>query len=166
MRWSVDRTRAWRLLDGHVVGECSLAEAAAAAKVLGLDVPKSVFSLNDAGIERLKANLHRPNLKSTKINDATIDSSMKSNFGYDPAFEALLIDTHSRPDLKPSCDDRSSVESLVPKLPPRPLVVYSRQPVVRSEICDHIVRECEDRATRLGGWTTQRHENYPTTDVN
>lgn len=159
----MDRTRAWRLLDGNVVGECSLAEAATAAKALGLDVPKSIFSLNEDGIARLKTNLHQPYQINTIADDATIDGGAEIERKNNHAYEALLLDNSPRPDLEAIRDD--SVANVVQKLVPRPLVVHSTQPVVSSAICDHIVRECEDRANRLGGWTTQRHENYPTTDV-
>tara|TARA_B100001094_G_C18036455_1_gene722792 strand:- start:49 stop:723 length:675 start_codon:yes stop_codon:yes gene_type:complete len=32
------------------------------------------------------------------------------------------------------------------------------------EECDNIIREAEDYATDNSGWTTERHDNYPTTD--
>lgn len=161
----MDCTRAWRLLDGNVVGECSLAEAATAAKALGLDVPKSIFSLNEDGIARLKTHLHQPRQINTKAGGATVDGGTEVECKNNHAYGALLLDNYPRPDLEATRDNRDSVANAVQKLVPRPLVVHSTQAVVSSAICDHIVRECEDRATRLGGWTTQRHENYPTTDV-
>jgi len=46
-----------------------------------------------------------------------------------------------------------------------PLVAHSVAPLVDSKECESVMQECEARARALGGWTTQRHENYPTTDV-
>ena len=45
------------------------------------------------------------------------------------------------------------------------LVGHSRQPLVDSATCDHIVAECEAIAAARGGWTTARHASHPTTDV-
>ncbi|KAK3260545.1 hypothetical protein CYMTET_30496 [Cymbomonas tetramitiformis] len=45
------------------------------------------------------------------------------------------------------------------------LIAHSKQPLVDVAACDAIIAECEARAAKLGGWTTERHENYPTTDV-
>ena len=45
------------------------------------------------------------------------------------------------------------------------LVNHSEEPLFSAEETDAIVEECEARAARMGGWTTARHANYPTTDV-
>eukprot|EP00959_Pyramimonas_sp_CCMP1952_P285417 5967677-Pyramimonas_sp.AAC.3 len=46
-----------------------------------------------------------------------------------------------------------------------PLIAHSKAPLVSAAECAAVIEECEARAERLGGWTTERHENYPTTDV-
>ena len=46
-----------------------------------------------------------------------------------------------------------------------PLIAHSARPLVDAAACAGVITECEERAARLGGWTTERHENYPTTDV-
>eukprot|EP00614_Pseudopedinella_elastica_P010549 CAMPEP_0172609704 /NCGR_PEP_ID=MMETSP1068-20121228/29633_1 /TAXON_ID=35684 /ORGANISM="Pseudopedinella elastica, Strain CCMP716" /LENGTH=242 /DNA_ID=CAMNT_0013413269 /DNA_START=14 /DNA_END=742 /DNA_ORIENTATION=+ len=48
---------------------------------------------------------------------------------------------------------------------PRPLVAQSKNPLISAEICEHIIQECEAVAAARGGWTTQRHAQYPTTDI-
>ena len=45
------------------------------------------------------------------------------------------------------------------------LVAHSKLPLVESDRCDAIVAECERHAHQRGGWSTARHESYPTTDV-
>ena len=45
------------------------------------------------------------------------------------------------------------------------LIAHSTVPLVDTEVCDNIIAECEAYAKNIGGWTTRRHENYPTTDV-
>lgn len=37
--------------------------------------------------------------------------------------------------------------------------------IYSKEICNWIVNECELYAKNNGGWTTKRHDNYPTTDL-
>ena len=37
--------------------------------------------------------------------------------------------------------------------------------VTSAEQREAIIAEAEERAARLGGWTSSRHSNYPTTDV-
>ena len=46
-----------------------------------------------------------------------------------------------------------------------PLIAHSVAPLVSMAECASVLEECEARARGRGGWTTQRHENYPTTDV-
>ena len=45
------------------------------------------------------------------------------------------------------------------------LVNHSVEPLFSKEETDAIISECEARAERMGGWTTARHTNYPTTAV-
>ena len=45
------------------------------------------------------------------------------------------------------------------------LIAHSTIPLVDVEVCDNIVAECEAYTKNIGGWTTRRHENYPTTDI-
>ena len=45
------------------------------------------------------------------------------------------------------------------------LIAHSTVPLVDANACDNIIMECEAFARNSGGWTTRRHENYPTTDV-
>ena len=45
------------------------------------------------------------------------------------------------------------------------LVSQSVNQLVPDEVCAAIIAEAEERAARLGGWTSSRHSNYPTTDV-
>jgi hypothetical protein len=161
----VDRTLAWRLHDGAVVGECTLAEASATAKNLGLEVPASVFAVSAAGEARLKAYLQRQTLIDATAATAYSEGSNSVEREVNCAFEALLFDPYPRPDLSLPGGGGSNGEILVLNERQRPLVAHSTQPLVPAEVCDRIVRECEDRAARLGGWTTQRHANYPTTDV-
>lgn len=44
------------------------------------------------------------------------------------------------------------------------LISHSRKPLFSEVEVDAIVQEAENRALQMG-WTTQRHANYPTTDV-
>jgi len=44
------------------------------------------------------------------------------------------------------------------------LIAHSDHAIVGASQCDAIVAECEERAAAMG-WTTKRHDNYPTTDV-
>jgi len=44
------------------------------------------------------------------------------------------------------------------------LIAHSNNVVVEASQCDAIIAECEARAAAMG-WTTKRHDNYPTTDV-
>jgi hypothetical protein len=37
--------------------------------------------------------------------------------------------------------------------------------IYTSDMCNYIINECEKYATNNGGWTTKRHNNYPTTDL-
>ena len=46
-----------------------------------------------------------------------------------------------------------------------PLIAHSTVPLVDAETCENIISECEAYAESTGGWTTRRHENYPTTDI-
>ncbi|KAJ1453289.1 hypothetical protein M885DRAFT_524688 [Pelagophyceae sp. CCMP2097] len=45
------------------------------------------------------------------------------------------------------------------------LIAHSATPLFTRAETAAIVDECEERATLMGGWTTARHGNYPTTDV-
>jgi len=45
------------------------------------------------------------------------------------------------------------------------LVSHSEAPLFSREETQAIIDEAEERAERMGGWTTQRHANYATTDV-
>jgi hypothetical protein len=129
VRFAPDRTQAWRLKDGEVVGEISMDEAARVASSLGLVTPPALFELSDEG----KARLEKTFAKETTN---------------DPKFHSLLP--------LPSAFD--GVEGA-------PLVAISTEPVVDERGCAAIIAEAEARAARLGGWTSSRHANYPTTDV-
>ena len=52
-RWSIDRTLAWEMLDGKIVGSLSLEKASCVAKKLGLEVPDSIFSLVETAVSEL-----------------------------------------------------------------------------------------------------------------
>ena len=45
------------------------------------------------------------------------------------------------------------------------LISHSEDPLFEDAELDAVVKECEDVARGMGGWTTARHANYPTTDV-
>ena len=45
------------------------------------------------------------------------------------------------------------------------LVNHSEEPLFTEAETRAVVDECEARAATMGGWTTARHANYPTTDV-
>jgi len=45
------------------------------------------------------------------------------------------------------------------------LASHSTEPLFTPEETQFVIDEAEARAERLGGWTTQRHANYATTDV-
>ena len=37
--------------------------------------------------------------------------------------------------------------------------------IYSSDVCKYIINECELYANKNGGWSSQRHDNYPTTDL-
>lgn len=45
------------------------------------------------------------------------------------------------------------------------LIAHSSAPLFEAAELDAVVSECEQRALSMGGWTTSRHANYPTTDI-
>ena len=45
------------------------------------------------------------------------------------------------------------------------LISHSQEPLFTREETQAIIDEAEERAARMGGWTTKRHANYATTDV-
>ncbi len=45
------------------------------------------------------------------------------------------------------------------------LISHSQEPLFTVEETQAIIDEAEERAERMGGWTTKRHANYATTDV-
>ena len=45
------------------------------------------------------------------------------------------------------------------------LISHSQEPLFSKDETQAIIDEAEERAARMGGWTTKRHANYATTDV-
>lgn len=45
------------------------------------------------------------------------------------------------------------------------LISHSDKPLFENSELDAIIAECEQKAFNIGGWTTRRHANYPTTDI-
>ena len=45
------------------------------------------------------------------------------------------------------------------------LISHSQEPLFTREETQAIIDEAEERAERMGGWTTKRHANYATTDM-
>lgn len=136
VRWSHSRGRAWRLRDGTVTEEISSQEAAAAA--LELDPNIEVPSAWYAPTADGEGRLHeRISAGWTADDDDELASDGYIQMG---AFGEIA----TRPGM---------------------LVAHSRRPLVDGAVCDAIVAECERRARDEGGWTTARHESYPTTDV-
>ena len=44
-------------------------------------------------------------------------------------------------------------------------ISHSQEPLFSKEETQAVIDEAEERALRMGGWTTKRHANYATTDV-
>ena len=42
---------------------------------------------------------------------------------------------------------------------------FSYNKIYTVDMCRYIISECEKYAVNNGGWTTKRHDNYPTTDL-
>lgn len=134
-RWSPDRFLAWRLKDGQVADAIKLSEAAAIAGSLSLPVPPSIFQLDASGQARLAERLVELDLQGGQGGDG--------EFAWKGAMEAATFDDNHKGFL----------------------VAQSTRPLIPNAACDAVVAEAEARAEALGGWTSTRHTNYPTTDV-
>ena len=146
VRWSPDRTQAWRLQKGQLDGrgetfdvesdQISLADAEEIAASLGLRMPPSIYEVPE---EKMASMMKRIREGSTEEED-------------EEQLEVSDIDARLR---GTSLDGGSTGY----------LVAHSSAPLVPPQVCKGIIEECEARAVRLGGWSTKRHTNYPTTDV-
>ena len=137
VRWSANRARAWRLSDGQLDSEVDITAAAEIASALGLSVPRgSVFAPSPDGEARLRRHL----------DDAG---------GEEGAADGLSFESHIEIG---ACNGVLSSGGA--------LIAHSTRPLVAPEECDRIIRECEERAAAIGGWSTARHadECYATTD--
>jgi hypothetical protein len=65
--------------------------------------------------------------------------------------------------LKTRCYSANDFHSLIP-FQDGHLLHKTRQPILTAEECNRIIAEAEDRALEIQ-WTTNRHGNYPTTDL-
>ena len=133
----------------QVLGEVTLAEAAAIAASVGVEVPKGLFELSDEALERLQAHVERGGGGGGGGGHTSSTDSASHGGGFGagtPGFESHV--------------EATSLEGRLGHL-----VAHSLQPIVSKAACAAVIEEAEARARSLGGWTTERHENYPTTDV-
>jgi len=154
VRWSANRARAWRLRDGVLESQVDVTVAAAIASALGVHVPcGAVFAPSPDGEARLHECLKL--LAKGAEGDDVGGEGCGEGGGEGGAASRLGFEAHVAVDAYDGVMARGGA-----------LIAHSTRPLVTSEECDRIVKECEARAAALGGWSTARHadENYATTD--
>ncbi|KAK3281672.1 hypothetical protein CYMTET_10550 [Cymbomonas tetramitiformis] len=140
-RWSSDGTQAWRTYRGEETQEISLAEADSIAAALELPI-FGIYTIHTS--------------PAPEIYEISADCRIQ--------LRAAVAALDPNEDLQDVCSTH------IPWFNPPGgaagwILVHTRQPVVDTAACDAVIAECEERAAKTGGWTTERHESYPTTDV-
>lgn len=110
-----------------------------------------------------------PPLQILRVASPTVMVSERHNQAYKETiklFEPISRDV-AMPDF--TADERVSYGAVMPagdaSVQPLQLVHQSAVPLFSAEECAAVVSESESVSVQMGGWTSQRHFNHPTTDI-